>query len=54
MAVSPAKEINEIKEINFNETYRSQYNRYKTISHLFFYCTHIQDTWNKYQAYFTD
>ena len=26
----------------------------ETISHLFYYCIHIQDIWNKVQIYFTD
>ena len=26
----------------------------ETISHLFYYCTHMQDIWNQIQAYFTD
>ena len=26
----------------------------KTTSHLFCYCTHIQDNWNQVQTYFTD
>ena len=26
----------------------------ETISHLFYYCTHIQDIWNHVQIYFTD
>ena len=26
----------------------------ETISHLFYYCIHIQDIWNQVQIYFTD
>ena len=26
----------------------------ETISHLFYYCTHIQDIWNQVQIYFAD
>ena len=26
----------------------------ETISHLFYYCTHIQDVWNQVQPFFTD
>ena len=26
----------------------------ETISHLFYYCTHMQDIWNQVQVYFTD
>ena len=26
----------------------------ETISHLFYYCTHIKDIWNQVQIYFTD
>ena len=28
--------------------------REETISHLFYYCNHIQDIWNQVQIYFTD
>ena len=26
----------------------------ETISHLLYYCIHIQDIWNQFQTYFTD
>ena len=26
----------------------------ETISHLFYYCNHMQDIWNQVPAYFTD
>ena len=26
----------------------------ETISHLFYYCTHVEDIWNQVHTYFTD